>query len=239
MEIKRPVYRHELKYLINYGQKELITNRLKEFLKLDSHVTDEQYMIRSLYFDDMWSSSYEEKMMGILSRKKYRIRIYNCDDGFISLECKAKEGSYILKRSARLTREECDAIIAGDIDVIKGREEELVKEFYHALSTNGLKPEVIVDYDRIPFIYDPGTVRITFDMNLRAAFNGYDIFDSTLPVFNAMDQDMLIMEVKYTEFLPEIIRSVIMADSLIYTAASKFTLCDDVKRNTYGMEIFR
>lgn len=45
--------------------------------------------------------------------------------------------------------------------------------------SSGLR--VIVDYDREPWILDAGTVRVTFDMGVRAAVGSWDIFDPTLP----------------------------------------------------------
>ena len=41
--------------------------------------------------------------------------------------------------------------------------------------------------EREPWILDAGTVRITFDMNVRAAVGGFDIFDSTLPVLPVLE----------------------------------------------------
>ncbi len=233
----KPVYRHELKYLINYGELEVLRRRLEAVSSVDSHAVNGQYTIRSLYFDDLWKSSYEEKMMGTASRKKYRIRIYNFSDTVINLECKHKEGNYIFKTGARLLREEADAVIAGDIDRIAHHPNELVREFYAESRFSGLKPEVIVDYDRIPMVYDPGTVRITFDMHLRSGFDSSDIFDTSIPVYSAMEDDALIMEVKYTEFLPDIIRHIIAPSESVYMAASKYTLCCDVKRRFREMEL--
>ncbi|MCR4907859.1 MAG: polyphosphate polymerase domain-containing protein [Lachnospiraceae bacterium] len=237
MNFGKNVYRHELKYLINYGEMEVLRRRLEAVASVDSHAVNGQYMIRSLYFDDMWGNSYEEKMMGTASRKKYRIRIYNYSDTVINLERKHKEGNYIYKTVARLTREEADAVINGDLDRIAGHPDRLVKEFYAGSRFSGMKPEVIVDYDRIPMVYEPGTVRITFDMHLRGGFAGYDIFDPAIPVYSAMEGDALIMEVKYTEFLPDIIRHIIAPAGSVYMAASKYTLCCDVKRRTYDMEV--
>ena len=64
-------YRNEWKYLIDTAQKELICQRLSPFLQLDKHAKNGGYMIRSLYFDDMYKSAYEEKDAGVLKRKKY------------------------------------------------------------------------------------------------------------------------------------------------------------------------
>lgn len=64
--------------------------RLNIALKKDPHAGKNGYMIRSLYFDDYWMSAYQEKSMGVLDRKKYRIRIYNYSDATIKLERKRR-----------------------------------------------------------------------------------------------------------------------------------------------------
>ena len=75
-------------------------------------------MIRSLYFDDYWNSAYNEKMAGVDFRKKYRIRIYNCQDSHIKLERKIKLSNYIHKDSASITRQEFDWITEGRYDFL-------------------------------------------------------------------------------------------------------------------------
>ena len=47
-----------------------------------------------------------------------------------------------------------------------------------------MRPRTIVDYDRVPWIMDEGTVRITFDSDVRAAVGSYDIFDPSLPTLS-------------------------------------------------------
>ena len=116
--MKTERYRNEWKYLIDTAQKELICKRLSPYLELDKHAQNGGYMIRSLYFDDYLKSAYEEKDAGVLKRKKYRIRIYNCSDSSIKLERKKKYGSYIYKEAASLTREEVYKILDGDYDFL-------------------------------------------------------------------------------------------------------------------------
>ena len=87
---KNERYRNEWKYLIDTAQKELICRRLEPVMELDKHARNGGYMLRSLYFDDYYNSAYEEKEAGVLQRKKYRIRIYNCSDRSIKLERKKK-----------------------------------------------------------------------------------------------------------------------------------------------------
>ena len=73
-------------------------------------------MIRSLYFEDYFNSAYAEKESGVLMRKKYRIRIYDCSDRSIKLERKKKFGSYIYKESAPLTKKNSTGFLMGIIN---------------------------------------------------------------------------------------------------------------------------
>ncbi len=223
------VYRHELKYMMNRRDMDGCMSRLLEFAHPDEHAPSGCYFVRSLYFDDPAHSSYEEKESGVSSRSKYRIRIYNLDDGYISLEKKIKEGAYIRKESAALTRSEYDMIMNGRTDFLLKRPETAAREFAADCRLRLLAPEVIVDYDRVPLVYDAGSVRITFDMNIRAVFDGYDFFCDNAPAYAVMGQDMLIMEVKYTEFLPDIFHN-ILPDEGSRIAASKYVMCVDAKR---------
>ncbi|MBQ5354441.1 MAG: polyphosphate polymerase domain-containing protein, partial [Clostridia bacterium] len=112
-------WRHELKYLINLPDWALLRSRFPAVLKPDPYAgEDAEYWIRSLYFDDYWNTAYEEKDAGVLTRRKYRIRIYNCSDERIVLERKNKYGPYIWKQSAPLTRRQADAILGGDYSVL-------------------------------------------------------------------------------------------------------------------------
>lgn len=224
---KKPVYRNEWKYLISHSQAELLRLRLLPFLKLDRHAQNGGYEIRSLYFDDWKNSAYEQKMMGVYSRKKWRIRIYNYSDRKIALERKKKRGSYIYKESADLTRDEFDRIMAGDYGFLLRRKENLCGEFFTECVTEVLRPKVIVDYDRVPLILEEGTVRITFDDHVRAAMGGFNIFDPDLPTIPAQDPEYLILEVKYTEFLPEIIHQLLPSPNQAFMAFSKYVSCYD------------
>jgi len=222
---KTEQYRNEWKYLIDTAQKELICQRLYPMLQLDKHAANGGYMIRSLYFDDYYQSAYEEKDAGVLRRKKYRIRIYNCDDSSIKLERKKKFGAYIFKESASLTKEEVYKILDGDYEFLLHSDKPLCREFYVECISNVMRPRTIVDYDREPWILDAGTVRITFDMDVRAAVGSYDIFDSTLPTLPVLEPGKCVMEVKFTEFLPQFVREILPDRASEFTAVSKYVLC--------------
>ena len=64
--MKKPVYRHELKYRINLPEWALLRSRLPAGVQRDEHAGENgEYMIRSLYFDDYWNTAYEEKEIGV------------------------------------------------------------------------------------------------------------------------------------------------------------------------------
>ena len=225
MKKSKESYRHELKYLISTWEKEFIEKKIAAILKQDIHSVDGGYMIRSLYFDDLWENAYNEKLAGTSSRKKYRIRCYNGQKDVIKLEKKKKEGQYIYKEAANLTEKEFLDILSGEVDFLKKSDHFLKQEFYYEIKTNQMRPKVIVDYEREPYVLAYGDVRITFDSHIRAAISGYDIFDLNIPTIEVLPKDQLIMEVKFTEYLPEMVRDILPHQDVALMAASKYVMC--------------
>ena len=221
-------YRHELKYLINFRDYAIIRLRLSHLLSADSNAgTDGSYTIRSLYFDDYYNRAYHDKYAGVLNRSKYRIRIYDQSVKTIHLEKKVKTGPYNYKQTAPLTVEEVYCILQGDYHFLLNSSDNLLRVFYHECVSNLMRPRVVIDYEREPYIMETGDVRITFDKNVRASLAGFDIFDPSLPMIEALPPHMLIMEVKFTEFLPTIVREILPPQDSQYAAVSKYILgCD-------------
>ena len=220
-------FRHELKYLINYGDAELIKQRLRTVLREDSHTIGGKYHIRSLYFDDYFNTAYYDKLDGADGRKKYRIRLYNLEDNFIRLECKIKSGAYISKLSAPVTKAETDKIFEGDYGFLLSSEHEICRQFYYECVSNVMRPKVYVDYEREPYIMESGDVRITFDSDVRGAYPCEGITGEGMVFGYVLDPGKLIMEVKFTEFLPEIVRQILPSRAMEQSAVSKYVLCCD------------
>ena len=221
-------YRNELKFVINTLEYQELRNVLRTIMIPDPNVgEDGEYNIRSLYLDDMYRTAYNEKLDGVEIRKKYRIRIYNCSDQVISLECKHKRGPYIYKESVKLTREEYERMLHCDYGFLLKKDSQIAKEFFVDARTKQIRPWVIVEYDREPYIDKVGTVRITFDKNLRASAPEEDMFSASAPSFSIMQPGEMILEVKYTGVLPEKIRRIFQNYSFTQTSASKFCLCAD------------
>ena len=216
-----PKFRHENKYPISAGEGFLLTKRITGFMQPDPHAAGGVYTIRSLYFDDYHNRALFEKLDGTDPREKFRIRIYNRQDDYICVEKKVKKGELTQKLQARITRKQCDAILCGEIDWMWREGSAVLTELYTHMR-EGLKPKTIVEYDRQPFIYGPGNVRVTVDRNIRSGVSSTDLFgDIPLVPVSSLD----VLEIKFDAYLPEIVRMLAGGLERRRTSVSKYALC--------------
>lgn len=229
MNPQQKTFRHEMKYYLNAIEYLALRQKISSFLPLDKNSLNEDgYRITSLYFDGIHDHSIYDKNNGIFNREKYRIRIYNGSDQKISLERKSKQGDFICKESASLTRKEYDALLNGDIGVLSDKENALLKDFYTALLYRNFQPVVIVDYIREAYVYEPGNVRITFDKQLTAGVNTIDLFDENIISQEVLLPEQVVLEVKFDHFLPDVIRQLVQPERLVRSAISKYVLSREV-----------
>lgn len=216
-------FRHELKHYINYSDYLAIRNRLRTIMHIDRNANaDNEYRIRSLYFDNVYDKALMEKVVGIPKRDKFRIRFYNDNHNFIRLEKKSKIRGLCLKDSERITKEECIRIINGDIEFLRNSGKNLFADLYIQMKGNLMKPRTIVDYTREAYIYPIGNVRITFDKSIRTGLNSVNLFDNNLPTIETIDHKYIILEVKFDEFLPQVIQDIIQVNERRATSISKY-----------------
>jgi len=221
-------FRYELKYRLNIQGYILQKMRFENLLQKDPHAnTEGYYTVRSLYFDDFWNSAYHEKLIGIKERQKFRIRLYNQSAAMINLERKIKSNQYVTKQVSTIKKDEVDQILAGEADFLLNSGDNLKKLFYYQTYGRVLRPRVIVEYEREAYVLGAGELRIVFDKNIRAGQLNFDIFDEHMPMIEAMDKGTIIMEVKFTNFLPEMIRKMLPSKSADFSSFSKFIMCCD------------
>lgn len=219
-------YRHELKYTVSNGELELIKSRVNHLLSADKHSDSSGvYSIRSLYFDDYNNRCFYENENGTDPREKFRIRIYNGSTERIMLECKRKERGKTLKTSCELTFDEAKTLISGKTLPDIASQPPLLRKLTLQMLTQKLHPVVIVEYDRIPYVYQNGNVRITLDTNISSSKAITSFFDVSLPKRPIMPLGHQILEVKYDEFLPDFIYRNLQLNNLKQTAFSKYYLC--------------
>ena len=217
-------YRHEWKHQINQSDLLILRSRLSAITGRDSHAKDGTYEIRSLYFDNPTDKVLREKLDGVNKREKFRIRYYNGDTGLIRLEKKSKTNHLCLKQSIALTVEQARSISQGKYDWMATSPEPLIQELYSKIISQGLRPKVIVDYIREPFVYAPGNVRITLDYQIRTGLKCTDFLNPdciTVPIHDSP----IILEVKWDEYLPDIIRKAVGLTNRQTQAFSKYAAC--------------
>ena len=221
--------RHELKFQITRTQLEVLRHTVGHVLNLDPNAKKNggSYHIRSLYFDTAFDDALYDKIAGVKDRDKYRIRIYNLSDAVIFMECKTKVGSLISKRSARITRDLAEQLMAADPTGLENTRSGLLRDVYREMRTRLLHPVVIVDYEREAYVHVAEEVRITFDMRVRTGLNSIDLFNPHVPTVPVLDHDETILEVKYNRVLPPYIRDLLSfaCPEAVQTAVSKYTLC--------------
>ena len=204
----------------------MIQNRLNHLLPLDSHAGPAgTYTVRSLYFDDYANRCYYENENGTEPREKFRIRIYNHSAERITLECKRKERGKTHKTSCPLTEEQTRCLMMGRPLPDIGQQHPLLQKLVMQMLTRGLRPVVIVEYDRIPYVYKNGNVRITLDTNISSSNAVGKFLDERIPKRPVLPVGQQLLEVKYDEFLPDHIYHSIQLQNLRQTAFSKYYIC--------------
>lgn len=243
-------FRHEFKYLCTDAQLAILEARLKGILPKDAHVgATGTYRIKSLYFDDYNDRCYHENEDGVTPREKFRIRIYENSPDRISLECKRKEQDKIYKSSCRLTMDQFEYLAYGSSpgndysippgndcgisDSISNRKGSiafnrlppLAQKLQCLKMTTGMTPKVIVAYERTPYVYKNGNVRITFDRNITSSGQVDQFFNDSIKKRPILPIGMQLLEVKYDEYLPDHIYHALTLDNLQRTNFSKYYLC--------------
>ena len=129
-------YRHELKYQINPADHHALRQRLRTVMKCDPHTgADGLYTIRSVYFDNYKDKALREKVYGVQKREKFRIRYYNDDFSYITLEKKIKHNDLCMKIDAPLTVEEYRRILQEPGTWMLEHPQPLVQELYCKMKT--------------------------------------------------------------------------------------------------------
>ena len=218
-------YRNELKHVITPGDRAAICAVMKTVAQLDPHAKEKgYYTIRSLYFDNIADRALREKLDGVNEREKFRIRYYNGDTSVIHLEKKVKRDGMGCKISCDLTAEEAQRIVDGDTTWMAADRRALIVELYAKMKSQGLRPKTIVDYERIPFVYSAGNVRVTIDFNIRTGLRSTDFLNPRCVTVPAAGNG-IILEVKWDDYLPTVIRHAVQLKGRSQTAFSKYGIC--------------
>lgn len=219
-------FRHELKYVVSSAQVEMIKNRVEHLLPRDPHAGEKgMYAIRSLYFDDYENRCYRENEEGTDPREKFRIRIYNHSAEKIRLECKRKERGMTHKESCPLTQAQTRMLMEGRALPDIASQPPVLRKLTMQMLIRRMRPVVIVEYERVPYVYELGNVRITLDLNVSSGKDVGAFLEESISKRPVMPAGRQLLEVKYDEYLPDFIYNNLQLENLQQTAFSKYYLC--------------
>lgn len=215
-------YRHEYKYLIDQAQLGYLKNIASMMMDRDANAINGLYNIRSLYFDDYNNTCFYDNENGIDPREKIRIRIYNHSKERISLEYKRKENDKTYKTSCLINYDQCQCLMKGETIKNEGNVHPLIKKINSKILTEGYRPVIIDEYDRIPFVMKEGNVRVTFDTHISSSNYINMFFDDNIPKRPIMPCGFELLEVKYDDFLSDTVYSMLQIGALERTMFSKY-----------------
>jgi VTC domain len=225
--------RFEMKSVISREQRAAIMPRLIEQMRPDENALDgASYPIVSLYYDTPDRDCYWEKVHGVPSRRKMRVRVYGGQDGralpTVFVEIKHKCDGRGVKRRLRVSHDEAYSIAAGNAPAVAlaPMDQRLVEEIHHLVKVRGFQPCVAMRYDRDAYLdCDPESdLRVTFDTGV--AYRFHDLrpvaddreFDRYL-----LPENHSIMEVKATGALPYWLTHLVGEHRCILRGHSKYS----------------
>ncbi|MDE7277407.1 MAG: VTC domain-containing protein, partial [Lachnospiraceae bacterium] len=155
------------------------------------------------------------------------IRSYLSDmDERFHLEIKYRNRDKIRKESCELTPEEVQKILRGEaVDGAYDSGRAVLSQFEFARERMLLGPAVIVEYDRVPYVYPAGNVRITMDRNICASPDTGEFMQKDIVAVPVLERGFHLLEVKYDEYLPDFLRQALQIVSLHKISFSKYYLC--------------
>jgi len=218
--------RQELKYYISPLDAEILSKTLGDILSLDSNSTNHKgYRVRSLYFDSFDDICLSSKQAGQLMRKKVRLRTYGeTNHETLKFEIKYKQDALVFKESTVVSKALAQQVCTGNWSVLLEQNDPILDKIYAIFSTGLYQPKVIVEYQRLAYVYPAFNVRITFDHFLHSNINHLDLFSKHKDAMPVIIEGKQILEVKYEHYLPDFIRKLLSQIPAERQAISKYTL---------------
>ncbi len=221
--------RFEYKYKIPLNVVEAIIPTFLKHMDFDEfarNFSDKSYYVSSLYFDSIHLDCYHDKISGIRTRKKLRIRTYDqgiSEETPMYLEIKKKYDNVVVKDRVRLSYKKCKDILFKNMYIgieLPQEEREAFNQFIWIKERNSMLPQNLVTYKRMAFAskVDPG-FRVTIDYNIQTALASW--FDKKAEMVD-VHKDMSILEVKFNNSLPKWFHVIIQKYNLQRDALSKY-----------------
>ena len=224
--------RYEFKYYLNNSISKQIENEAKHFMSYDDfavNLPDNQYFVRSLYYEDNSFSNFFEKVDGIKSRRKFRIRTYGNSLNKnlpIFLEIKGRHLERTFKKRTAIDSKHLELFLNSEqnsklLEIYPNNS--IINDFVFDSIKKKIKPCVLVDYKRRPYINNFGLYfRLTFDSNIVSSKSKILFYKKSTPL--ECKSGYTILEVKFDRSIPAWFHRIIQSYSLTRKSISKFVL---------------
>jgi SPX domain protein involved in polyphosphate accumulation len=222
----------------------LLKSLISPYMIKDDHIAvqnEKDYTVKSIYFDTINLDEYQNKIAGVYSRKKIRIRGYIPHDVndtiFLEIKRKINMGQIKYRSPVKYSRISELFNTSNFTEFILQRNDfpdALINATYflYYIKRYNMLPIVLVMYEREAYIYKfDHSLRITFDKNLRSvpypSLNNIYSDESNNYIF----RDSFILEVKSNYGFPKWMMPIINKIDVKREALSKYTLCIDKNIN--------
>jgi hypothetical protein len=227
--------RYEFKFLLNKDKARLIENESQYFMKFDKNAnknSDYKYFVRSLYFDDINSSNFYEKVDGMKIRKKYRLRTYskiNNSTNLIFLEMKGRINQRTYKNRTLINSSDLHIFFDKKKYVnlldIYGKNNLVINNFLFDTYRKNIFPRVLIDYKRKPYINQNGlNFRLTFDTEIMSSKNNRLFDNNNLLFWEECKSGYTVLEVKFERSITPWFHRIIQNYNLKRMSISKFVM---------------
>ena len=234
MKENQILYRYEFKYILNKKISDQIEKEARNFMIYDGHVKkklDNKYFVRSLYFENNFSSNFYEKVDGMKIRRKYRLRTYsNFFDPKVPIffEVKGRISERTYKKRINVKNKYLNLFLSQSQNFnllnLYPNNEMIINFIFDSFRKN-LKPLILVDYKRRPYINKFGLYfRLTFDTNLLSSKTNNLFSNDKYSSWLECKAGYTILEVKFDRSIPAWFHRIIQCYNLKRKSISKFVL---------------
>ena len=234
MKENQILYRYEFKYILNKKTSDQIEKEAQNFMIYDEHVKKElnnKYFVRSLYFENNFSSNFYEKADGMKIRRKYRLRTYsNFFDPKVPIffEVKGRISERTYKKRINIKNKYLNLFLSQSQNFnllnLYPNNEMIINFIFDSFRKN-LKPLILVDYKRRPYINKFGLYfRLTFDTNLLSSKANNLFSNDKYSSWLECKAGYTVLEVKFDRSIPAWFHRIIQCYNLKRKSISKFVL---------------
>lgn len=195
--------RKEIRYTIDYIDYVKIIKVLEAIMKKDKNSeVSGRYSVRTIYLDNYYHEIANNKKNDINSVNKYRIRMYNRSEDSIYLERKMNENGFIKKTKVKISKQEAQDIIKGNIRNFLEEAGSLKTELYINMRLKHIRPVLLIDYERTAFVDEFSNTRVTLETNIKSTMDCTRFFSKV----EQKNTNHCVLEIKYDKYIPEYIK---------------------------------